>query len=198
MHQKIFNFLLSTAKSQNHLKLYQIIKTIGPIEIPISRLKFQDYLIKTIVGQQISTKAAASIWKKVEVGIKQHQTSKNKDLQSILRSCGLSERKAQYALGVLDNPQLTSITKKKLKLMQPEIYTARLLALKGIGPWTVEMSRIFYLGDEDIFSEGDYGIKAAHTRLFSTEQFSKEFYCKYAPYRTYLSLYLWRSLDFQI
>jgi len=196
MDQKIFSFLLKTAASSNHHKLHEVIKTIGPIDIPISNLKFQQYLIKTIVGQQISTKAAASIWKKVQEGLKQIKNFKDKNLHQVLRSCGLSERKALYAQGVLENSQVAKATRRQLKSLDSKTYASMLLDLKGVGPWTVEMSRIFYLGDEDILSEGDYGIQVAHKKMFKNEKLSQDFYNSYAPYRTYVSLYLWRSLDF--
>lgn len=196
MDQKIFSFLLKTAASSNHHKLHEVIKTIGPIDIPISNLKFQQYLIKTIVGQQISTKAAASIWKKVQEGLKQIKNFKDKNLHQVLRSCGLSERKALYAQGVLENSKLARASRRQLKSLDSKTYASMLLDLKGVGPWTVEMSRIFYLGDEDVLSEGDYGIQVAHKKMFKNEKLSQDFYNNYAPYRTYVSLYLWRSLDF--
>ncbi len=196
MDQKIFSFLLKTAASSNHHKLHEVIKTIGPIDIPISNLKFQQYLIKTIVGQQISTKAAASIWKKVQEGLKQIKNFKDKNLHQVLRSCGLSERKALYAQGVLENSQVARASRRQLKSLDSKTYASMLLDLKGVGPWTVEMSRIFYLGDEDVLSEGDYGIQVAHKKMFKNEKLSQDFYNSYAPYRTYVSLYLWRSLDF--
>ena len=196
MDQKIFSFLLKTATSSNHHKLQEVIKTIGPIDIPISNLKFQQYLIKTIVGQQISTKAAASIWKKVQEGLKQVKNFKDKNFHEVLRSCGLSERKALYAQGVLENSQIARANRRQLKSLDSKTYASMLLDLKGVGPWTVEMSRIFYLGDEDVLSEGDYGIQVAHKKMFKNEKLSQDFYNSYAPYRTYVSLYLWRSLDF--
>lgn len=196
MDQKIFSFLLRAAASSNHHKLHEVIKTIGPIDIPISNLRFQQYLIKTIVGQQISTKAAASIWKKVQEGLQQIKNFKDKNLHQVLRSCGLSERKAHYAQGVLENSQVARANRKQLKSLDSKTYASMLLDLKGIGPWTVEMSRIFYLGDEDVLSEGDYGIQVAHKKMFKNEKLSQDFYNNYAPYRTYVSLYLWRSLDF--
>jgi DNA-3-methyladenine glycosylase II len=196
MDQKIFSFLLKTAASSNHHKLHEVIKTIGPIDIPISNLKFQQYLIKTIVGQQISTKAAASIWKKVQEGLKQIKNFKDKNFHQVLRSCGLSERKALYAQGVLENSQVARASRRQLKSLDSKTYASMLLDLKGVGPWTVEMSRIFYLGDEDVLSEGDYGIQVAHKKMFKNEKLSQDFYNSYAPYRTYVSLYLWRSLDF--
>ena len=196
MDQKIFSFLLKTAASSNHHKLHEVIKTIGPIDIPISNLKFQQYLIKAIIGQQISTKAAASIWKKVQEGLKQIKNFKDKNLHQVLRSCGLSERKALYAQGVLENSQVARASRRKLKSLDSKTFASMLLDLKGVGPWTVEMSRIFYLGDEDVLSEGDYGIQVAHKKMFKNEKLSQDFYNSYAPYRTYVSLYLWRSLDF--
>ena len=196
MDQKIFSFLLKTADSSNHHKLHEAIKTIGPIDIPISNLKFQQYLIKTIVGQQISTKAAASIWKKVQEELKVIKNFKDKNLHEVLRSCGLSERKALYAQGVLENSQLARANRRQLKSLDSKAYASMLLNLKGVGPWTVEMSRIFYLGDEDVLSEGDYGIQVAHKKMFKDKKLSQDFYNNYAPYRTYVSLYLWRSLDF--
>ena len=196
MDQKIFSFLLKTAASSNHHKLHEVIKTIGPIDIPISNLKFQQYLIKAIIGQQISTKAAASIWKKVQEGLKQIKNFKDKNLHQVLRSCGLSERKAIYAQGVLENSQIARANRRQLKSLDSKTYASMLLNLKGVGPWTVEMSRIFYLGDEDVLSEGDYGIQVAHKKMFKNEKLSQDFYNSYAPYRTYVSLYLWRSLDF--
>ena len=196
MDQKIFSFLLKTAASSNHHKLHEVIKTIGPIDIPISNLKFQQYLIKAIVGQQISTKAAASIWKKVQEGLKQIKNFEDKNLHQVLRSCGLSERKALYAQGVLENSQAARANRRQLKSLDSKTYASMLLDLKGVGPWTVEMSRIFYLGDEDVLSEGDYGIQVAHKKMFKNEKLSQDFYNSYAPYRTYVSLYLWRSLDF--
>ena len=196
MDQKIYSFLLKTAGSSNHHKLHETIKTIGPRDIPISNLKFQQYLIKTIVGQQISTKAAASIWKKVQEELKVIKNFKDKNLHEVLRSCGLSERKALYAQGVLENSQLARANRRQLKSLDSKAYASMLLNLKGVGPWTVEMSRIFYLGDEDVLSEGDYGIQVAHKKMFKDKKLSQDFYNNYAPYRTYVSLYLWRSLDF--
>jgi len=196
MDQKIFSFLLRTAASSNHHKLHEVIKTIGPIDIPISNLKFQQYLIKTIVGQQISTKAAASIWKKVQEGLKGIKNSKDKNLHQVLRSCGLSERKALYAQGVLENSHVARASRRQLKSLNSKTYASMLMDLKGVGPWTVEMSRIFYLGNEDVLSEGDYGIQVAHKKMFKNGKLSQDFYNNYAPYRTYVSLYLWRSLDF--
>ena len=82
MDPQTYNYLLKTAKSNNHLKLYKIIQTLGFINLPSSRLTFRHYLVRTIVGQQISTKAAESIWKKVEIVLKSKQKISKKKLIS--------------------------------------------------------------------------------------------------------------------
>ena len=132
----------------------------------------------------------------MQEGLKQIKNFKDKNFHEVLRSCGLSERKALYAQGVLENSQIARANRRQLKSLDSKTYASMLLDLKGVGPWTVEMSRIFYLGDEDVLSEGDYGIQVAHKKMFMNEKLSQDFYNNYAPYRTYVSLYLWRSLDF--
>lgn len=198
MDQQIYNYLLKTAKSNNHLKLYKIIQTLGFINLPSSRLTFRHYLVRTIVGQQISTKAAESIWKKVEIVLKSKQKISKKNLFLSLRECGLSERKANYSIAILMDETIQKLSKKKLLLMDLDEYKHMLTSFHGVGPWTVEMSRIFYLGDEDILSEGDYGIQVAHNRIFPLEKISKDFYQRYSPFRSYICLYLWRSLNLDI
>lgn len=198
MDQQTYNYLLKAAKSNNHLKLYKIIQTLGFINLPSSKLTFRHYLVRTIIGQQISTKAAESIWNKVEIVLKSKQNISEKNLFLSLRESGLSERKANYSTAILMDNTIQKLTKKKLLLMDLKDYKNMLMSFHGVGPWTVEMSRIFYLGDEDILSEGDYGIQVAHNRIFPLDKLSKDFYKRYAPFRSYICLYLWGSLNLDI
>ena len=68
-------------------------------------------------------------------------------------------------------------------------------ASKGIGPWSIEMSRIFFIGDPDIFSILDLGLKNAHLKLFSLKNYNQDFYYQFSPYRSYMCLFLWRVLE---
>ena len=69
-----------------------------------------------------------------------------------------------------------------------------LLAIKGIGPWTLGITRMFYICDSDVWLEGDLGIKKA-SEIFLQELDNDDIRNIYSPYRTFLSLYLWRGLD---
>ena len=70
-----------------------------------------------------------------------------------------------------------------------------LFANKGIGPWSVHMARMFYLGDTDVMPINDLGIKHAHKYFFSQHEMSEKFYEPFSPWRTYLSLLMWNSLS---
>jgi DNA-3-methyladenine glycosylase II len=79
--------------------------------------------------------------------------------------------------------------------MSVEDFQTLLLANKGIGPWSVQMARMFFLGDPDILPLNDLGIKHAHQNLFRGHPMNKNFYEQFSPWRTYLSLIMWRSLS---
>lgn len=74
-------------------------------------------------------------------------------------------------------------------------FESLLLANKGIGPWSVQMARMFYLGDADVMPINDLGIKHAHEHFFSEHALNEKFYEPFRPWRTYLSLFMWQSLS---
>ena len=153
-----------------------------------SKLSLQYFLIKTIIGQQLSIKAASSIWKKVYKII----NSKDKNINmEILREAGLSRSKADYVYGVLQNKEIRSLTKTKLKKLSDDDLASFFLNIKGIGPWTLNIIKVFFLEDADVFLEGDLGIQKASFSFFGIKNYSAG---DYSPYRSYLCLYLWSSL----
>ena len=79
-----------------------------------------------------------------------------------------------------------------LKQMSLEELTEFFLKLKGVGPWTLGVVRMFYIQDTDVFLEGDLGINKALINFFNSKTYSAH---HYSPYRTYLCLYLWKSLN---
>ena len=122
-------------------------------------------MIKTIVSQQVSTSAARTIWSRLRPIIELH---KKEDItEDILRTAGISKRKAAYILGILNNKLLKSHSK---------------------------ITRMFYICDEDIWLDGDLGINKAIDTFFPHIN-SDDLKEIYSPYRTYLSLYLWKGLD---
>ena len=191
-----YKTLLMLTKKYKFDELHRHIRNIGPLKIKLSKLKFDHHLCKIIVGQQISTKAADAIWARVEK-ILEGKLPKNptQNLQKRLKGAGLSARKVDYMIGIIYNEEITSSNRRKLKTKSAEDFSNLLLSIKGIGKWTVDMSRIFYLGDSDVMPLTDLGIIYAHKIAFPKEKIEEKFYKQFSPYNSYLSLFMWRLLE---
>ena len=191
-----YKTLLILTKKYKFDELYRHIRNIGPLKIKLSKLKFDHHLCKIIVGQQISTKAADAIWARV-AKILEGKLPKNptQNLQKRLKGAGLSARKVDYMIGIIYNEEITSSNRRKLKTKSAEDFSNLLLSIKGIGKWTVDMSRIFYLGDSDVMPLTDLGIIYAHKIAFPKEKIEEKFYKQFSPYNSYLSLFMWRLLE---
>ena len=162
-------------------------------------------LTRSIVGQQISIQAAASIWQKMESAVSQI-TYKNFLYLSLekMSSLGLSKQKASYIQNIAKHFQ-------KNKIDNPHYWQGRdyknifdeLVQIKGIGPWTIEMFAIFYLLEPDIFPTKDLGIMRAMNRLYNKGEPLKTekilvISRKWKPWRTVASFFLWNSIDSDI
>lgn len=191
-----YKTLLILTKKYKFDELHRHIRNIGPLKIKLSKLKFDHHLCKIIVGQQISTKAADAIWARV-AKILEGKLPKNptQNLQKRLKGAGLSARKVDYMIGIIYNEEITSSNRRKLKTKSAEDFSNLLLSIKGIGKWTVDMSRIFYLGDSDVMPFTDLGIIYAHKIAFPKEKIEEKFYKQFSPYNSYLSLFMWRLLE---
>ena len=186
-----YKFLLKTSKNKKHHRLNKFLKETEIISIDSRQnknLSLKFFIIKTIIGQQVSIGAAASIWKKTEILL----NNKKRISLGDLSDCGLSRPKASYVNEVLSNQYLDCFTKKDLKKMNQADISDLFLKIKGIGPWTLGIIQMFYLGQEDIYLTGDLGIKKAGLSFFKSDNYDAK---DYSPYRTYLCMYLWRSLN---
>lgn len=158
-------------------------------------------LCRTIVGQQISVKAAASIWDKFENGIKE-VTPKNiiKYGNTKLQKFGLSNRKVEYMVGLsnflINNPSAINSWKK----MNDDSVIKELCKLKGIGPWSAEMFLMFVFLRPDILPLGDLGLRRAVGKNYLNKfdpsyEEVEEVAEQWKPYRSAATWYLWRSID---
>ena len=170
--------------------------TIKPIR---KSLYFED-LVEAIVSQQLSGKAASTIFRRVKKLLKKVEPSsilKTKDQK--LRDVGLSWQKVSYVKDLA-----SMVDKKELKLgllnkLDDGQVIEELTKVKGIGNWTAEMFLMFGLGRPDIFPIDDLGIKKGFEKVTKRE-WDKIGSSKFAekhwkPYRTIASWYLWRSLE---
>ena len=189
--EEAYRVLIKISKKKKHEQLYKYLIKSEVLSIQSktnSKLPLQHFLIKTIIGQQLSVKAASSIWKKVFKTI----TSKDKNINlEILRGAGLSRSKADYIYGILKNREIQSLTKTKLKKLPDDDLASFFLNIKGIGPWTLNIIKMFFLEDADVFLDGDLGIQKASFSFFGIKNYNAG---DYSPYRSYLCLYLWSSL----
>ena len=189
---EVHAFLLKTAKKEKHHAFYKFLQCSEAISIETrvdSSLTLKYFLVKTIVSQQVSTKAAQSIWQKVKIALDKYQSRVTLD---ILKEQGLSKPKASYILGIIQDQRLENMTVDKLKQLTLDDLTQFLLQLKGVGPWTLSVVRMFFIQDTDVFLEGDLGINKALKNFFISDGYLGH---HYSPYRTYLCLYLWKSLN---
>ena len=192
---KAHKFLLKISKRNKHTKFNNYLSQSNIISIDSRMDKQNDlqfFIIKTIIGQQVSVSAARSIWKKVEIYLKE----KNSIISTEeLAKCGLSKPKAKYIYGVINNKDLKSVSKKTLQAMQDNELSEFFLQIKGIGPWTLGIIKMFYLGNSDTFLNGDLAIKKRALYFFNDSEYMG---IDYSPYKTYLCLYLWQSLSVKL
>ena len=192
---KAHKFLLKISKRNKHTKFNNYLSQSNIISIDSRMDKQNDlqfFIVKTIIGQQVSVSAARSIWKKVEIYLKE----KNSIISTEeLAKCGLSKPKAKYIYGVINNKDLKSVSKKTLQAMQDNELSEFFLQIKGIGPWTLGIIKMFYLGNSDTYLNGDLAIKKRALYFFNDSEYMG---IDYSPYKTYLCLYLWQSLSVKL
>ena len=159
-------------------------------------------LCRTIVGQQISTKAADSIWSKFEKKCKKKIIPKNviKLSTKSLRNAGLSRQKISYLKNIAKSFKNKSFRIKDLKKMNDEEAINNIIKLKGLGVWSAQMFLMFNLNRPDIFPVKDIGlIRAISINYKKSYPPSKKFLNKISKlhlgYRSVFTWYMWRSID---
>ena len=191
-----------TAKAQLSKKDKTLKKIIGAYEgeLMVTRGDAFYTLARAIAGQQISVKAADSVWRKLEAAVDISPDAFAEAPGELLRSCGLSGSKVIYmhslAAHFIDNKK----TIKNWPKMSDEEIIAELTSIRGIGVWSAEMFLIFHLARPDVFPAADLGVlKAIYRHYNNGEKMPLKDVRQLAecwrPYRTVASWYLWRSLD---
>ncbi len=201
---------MSYTKAQNHLKkscpkMKQLIEEVGPCKLIIEeKLSPYQYLVKSIIYQQLATKAAQSIYKKF-LNTLGKKSIPSPDIilshsDETLRAAGLSYRKVEYIKEIAKAKKSGLVPgRAKLLKMEPDEARVLLTQIKGVGKWTVDMVLIFNVGHPDIMPEGDYGVRKGYSLRFKRDLIGPkellEKTHKYSPYRSIASWYFWRQLD---
>jgi DNA-3-methyladenine glycosylase II len=204
--------LTSLAEADKHLRsvdhvLRRLIDERGPIDPATDRRGSRpdpyQALARAIVGQQLSTKAAGSIWARVTelFGGDTPSPAQLLEVESQeLRDAGLSWSKVGFLKDLAERVEDGRLDLERLSELSDEDVIAELTAIKGVGRWTAEMFLIFHLGRPDVVSTGDLGIRRAAQVAYGLEDLPgptdlDRIAEPWRPHRTLACLYLWRSLD---
>ncbi|MGI4867278.1 MAG: DNA-3-methyladenine glycosylase family protein [Janthinobacterium lividum] len=184
-------------------------QAIAKVAAPVRPAAHEDLylaLLRAIVSQQISTKAAAAIWKRFTALFRPDGYPEPREVLRLeedeLREAGLSRQKIGYLKAIADYQERDLLNYEHLSQLDEEAFTTHLTAIKGVGRWTAQMLQMFALDQPDVFSEGDLGIQNAMRKLYNLEETGRALHKKmlllaepWRPYRSLACKYLWRSLD---
>lgn len=200
MSEKIHQYLLDVSKK--HCKpLESIVKKNGVMHIEVPKdLDIFDGLAQTVVEQQLSYKAANSIWNKIKNSAAKRNISlieyfKKKNTASI-RKNGLSSNKIKTIMGAKKAIESGDITLQKLSIMTYPEFKKTITSLWGFGDWSAEMIAIFYFGKTNIWSPKDLILKRGIDQLCDDSNLTPNKLLQLVdPYQSYLALHIWRYKD---
>ncbi len=185
--------------------LRQFIKQHGECRLQ-THTRYFETLVNSIVSQQLSTKAAETIFNRFRALYAPAKFPKAAQIAAtpdeVLRGVGLSGQKLSYIKDLAAKVESGTVHLKRITQMGDDEIIAELTQVKGIGVWTVQMFLIFSLGRLNVLPVGDLGIRNAIQRSYSLAELPKAAEIeaiaaqnKWHPYCSVASWYLWRSLE---
>lgn len=178
------------------------VDAVGPLGPPPRRSDpLPTYLARVVVGQQLSTTAARTIWGRLEVqaqagGLAVPAYAALASPED-LRACGLSGNKVRALQAIAAAEAAGTLAGPRLKVLSSAARFDALLALHGVGPWTAQMAALFYFREPDIWPVGDVSVRKTFAR-YVAEQARWSFddaAALFAPRRSFLARYLWQIAD---
>ena len=182
--------------TENDPILNKYIEIIGACDLRPAKDPFAN-LIHSIIGQQLSVKAANTIIGRFNNLINSYYVPSKLMEISVerIRGCGLSNSKSQYVKNIaehkLNNEELW---KEWVNLSNQEVYQ-ELIQIKGVGPWTIDMFLIFSLGRLNVLPLGDLGLQNIVKKIYGDDQNLKDAALNWGNYSSIASWYLWKVLD---
>jgi len=183
------------------------VRRIGPLERGARRRGRPDdaygVLVRTIVGQQLSTKAARSIYNRLAAIFGDRPPTPEELLaadEDELRAAGLSRPKIRYLRDLASHVLTGEVDFDSMHALSDEEVSARITAVKGLGQWSADMFLMFHLSRPDVLPVGDLGIRRAVERAYELPEMPDPDALRilaepWRPDRTLASFYLWESLD---
>ena len=158
-------------------------------------------LARAIVGQQISVKAAQSVWTRVLAEVKEMTPAHVTRADPVrLRACGLSGQKTAYFLDLAQRFGSGALDPARWTALDDEALISELTLVKGIGRWTAEMFLIFHMARPDVLPVDDVGLQRAMSLHYNSGRPVSKLKMQrigkgWAPWRSVATWYLWRSLE---
>ena len=196
---EIHSYLLD--KSTPHHKLHNIIHLNGVLKVKKSPEKnLFKFMCRIVLGQQLSTKAAQTIWLRLENLCNEN----DKELSELcedyyfetIRSSGLSKNKTKAIIMLNQSFKEKEISSSKLQKLDERELKDFISDLWGFGPWSAEMILLGYFGSLDIWSNNDSAlVRGINLALGKQKKTHDEIIELFSPYRTLLSRHIWKGLD---
>jgi DNA-3-methyladenine glycosylase II len=196
-------------KARRHLRaadpvMKAIIDAVGPFTLGLERNRFR-MLVCSIISQQISGSAAASIFKRLRTLAEPGGMNAGRLGEFTveeLRAVGLSPQKASYVTDLVQKVNDGTVNLRQIGRLSDEQLTEQLIQVKGIGRWTAQMFLIFSLGRLDVFPHDDLGVRSAIRDNYGLDDLPDretaiEIAEPWQPYATVASWYCWQSLDLE-
>lgn len=180
--------------------LAEALAAVGPAPFPDrGDVPLGFFLARAVVGQQLSTKAARSIWARLEAAASEaggripdfcdpgrHET---------LRACGLSRNKIRALAHIRAAEREGRLDGESLRVLDHEERSRALRAIWGVGQWTADMASIFHYRSPDVWPETDAAVQRTFARLIGRRRKPARWAARFAPQRSWLALYMWRITD---
>jgi DNA-3-methyladenine glycosylase II len=188
------------ALSANDPVMRSLIATYKDVQLR-SRGSAFETLLRAIVGQQISVKAAQSVWNRFEVCVGEVVPDVVlRRSATTLQKCGLSRQKVSYIHDLARHFTDGTVKPRSFRSLDDETLLKTLCDVRGIGRWTAEMFLIFHLHRPDVWPVQDIGLIRAVERHYrggkkASKREIEEAGEQWRPWRTVATWYLWRSLD---
>ena len=197
-YSEIHKYLLK--KSEKISSINNLVKSNGILTIEKGEIPFFDFLVKTIISQQISAKAANSIWKKVlciskSNNVKINKLFKQRDSYQILNKIGISAQKFNYLRQINNEMFCGALKENDLKNLEFKKFREILQSYKGIGDWTCNMIGIFYFGHTNIWPKSDLVIKKFIKKINDNATKIIDLEQKFSPYSSILAIHIWKHYD---
>ena len=199
MSSNIHRLLLE--RNRRNISTYELIKANGIVSIRAKRSKdLVSHLAKVVAGQQLSTKAADSIWKKIETLLRENNCSIEElflaKSAALRESSGLSRNKVKAISGMVEVFESGQMSKQILFNKNYDELVECITSLWGFGKWSADMVAMSFFAHKDVWPDGDLAIRKGIGVLSGGDEKTKEsILSASSPYRSYLARHIWQGFN---